>query len=151
MTRFVFLAAFALLAACASSTVYGPANGSGFGYTDQAIETGRYRITYKAPNAEVAENGALRRAAELTTQNGYDYFTVAARDLERRRTGGGSSVGIGGSTGGSRSGIGLGVNVPLGGGGEEVTARMEVVMGRGERPSGSNSYDARSILSNIAG
>lgn len=151
MTRIALLSALALLSACAGAPTYGPASGSGPGYTDQVIETGRYRVTYRSRSVEDAENGALRRAAELTVQNGFDHFTVAARDIERRRTGGGASLGVGGSTGTFRSGVGVGVNVPLTGGREEVTVRMEILMGRGARPEGPNSYDAKSILGNLRG
>jgi len=145
------LALFIVLAACASTNTYGPATGSGFGYTDQAIESNRYRISFRAGDASFAENGALRRAAELTRQQGFDYFTVVSRDLERERTNSGSSVGLGGSTGGRRSGVGIGVSVPLGGQSERVTARLEIVMGREERPDDPRSYSAKSILNNLSG
>ncbi|NNU15612.1 hypothetical protein HK107_04685 [Parvularcula sp. ZS-1/3] len=139
------------LAACASSGAYKAADGSKYGYTDQRVETGRYRVTYTARSAEVAENGALRRAAEITLRDNYSYFTVVSRDLDRRRTGGGSSVGIGGSTGSRRTGVGVGINVPLGGGGEDVTVRMEISLGKGDKPQGPQSYDARSVLDNLRG
>lgn len=138
-----------LLAACATGGTYGPASGSGFGYTDQAIEANRYRVTYKASDVSVAENGALRRAAELTVEQGLDHFTVVSRDLARDRRGPSSSVGIGGGSIGRRSGVGVGVSVPLTGGNENTTVRIEIVMGRGEKPEGPRSYNARSILSNL--
>lgn len=145
------LALALFVAACASSGGYSPASSSGgYGYADQIIETGRYRVTYRARSADAAEDGALRRAAELATQNGFDHFTVVARDIDRQRAGGGSSIGIGGSTGGRRSGIGLGVSVPLSSGREDVSVRLEVVMGQGEKPEGPRSYDARQLLSNLA-
>ncbi|MEM1409718.1 MAG: hypothetical protein AAGG79_03105, partial [Pseudomonadota bacterium] len=101
-------------------------------------------------SAEAAENGALRRAAELTIANRFDVFTVVARDLEREATGPRSSIGIGGGNAGRRTGLGVGVQVPVGGQSERVTARLEVLMSRGPKPDGNNTYDARSILSNIS-
>jgi hypothetical protein len=147
-------AALALLAAgCAGTPAYGPAEGSGFGYREQAIESARYRVTYRAKSPVEAEDGALRRAAELTRQQGYDYFTVTARSVDRERSASPrSSIGIGGGTGGRRSGVGVGVNVPLGGGGSETaTARLEIFMGRGQKPGDPRSYDAGAVLSNLGG
>jgi hypothetical protein len=138
-----------LLAGCASTPSYGPASSSGYGYTEQAIESGRYRVTYKGRDVSEAEDGALRRAAELTRDQGFDVFTVTSRSLDRDRRAPRSSVGIGGGTGGRRSGVGVGVNVPLGGGSEAVTVRLEIVMGRGARPDDPRSYEAASVLSNL--
>lgn len=144
----LFASALAL-GACASTPSYGPAAGSGYGYSEQAIEANRHRITYRGKSAQEADDGALRRAAEITRLKGLDHFTIVSRDVESRRSGPRSSVGIGGSTGGRRSGIGLGVNVPLGGGREDVTVRIEIIMGSGERPENERSYDARSVLGNL--
>ncbi|MCQ8183943.1 CC0125/CC1285 family lipoprotein [Parvularcula maris] len=140
-----------LAAGCAGTPAYGPAEGSGFGYREQAIETTRYRVSYKAKSPIEAEDGALRRAAELTRQKGFDHFTVTARNVDRERSASPrSSVGIGGSTGGRRSGVGLGVSVPLGGSGSEsATARLEIVMGNGAKPDDPRSYDAAAVLSNL--
>lgn len=139
-----------ILGACASTTVYGPAaSGGGYGYSDQAIEANRHRVTFRGRNRQEADDGALRRAAEVTEAKGFDHFTIVSRDLETRQRSSGSSIGIGGATGGRNSSIGLGVNVPLGGGSEDVTVRLEIVMGQGERPDAPRSYDAASVLSNL--
>lgn len=145
-------ATLTVLAACASSTAYAPASGGGFGYSDQAIESNRYRVSYRGRSADDAEAGALRRAAELTLQNGFDYFTVVSRDVMAERSGPQSSVGIGGSTGGWRSGVGIGVSVPISGGGSrDTTIRIEIVMGSGEKPDNPRSYDAQTVLTNLRG
>lgn len=152
-TTLAALASAAVLAACATTPVYGPAERSGdYGYAEQAIEQGRYRVSYRGKSLAAAEDGAIRRAADLATQNGYDWFTVVNRSAEgigQRR--GGPSIGLGGSTGGRRSGVGLGVQLPLGGGGrgQEATVLLEVVMGDGIKPDGPQTYDARSVLSNV--
>ena len=152
MLRFVAALALGLTAAaCTTTDVYRAADGNGFGYTDQAIENNRYRVSYRSNEASLAEDGALRRAAEITVRQGYDYFTVVARDLARERTGARSSVGVGGGSFGRRSGIGVGVNVPLGGQSERVTARLEIVMANGERPDDPRAYAAQSILRNLRG
>ena len=73
MFRLLTLAAAALLiAACATSTPYGPAeNGKGYGFSDQRIESNRYRITFRGNSVtsrETVENALLYRAAELTVE-----------------------------------------------------------------------------------
>lgn len=74
-----------MLAACAVPTPYQAADG-GYGYTDQQIEGDRYRVSFdgnaSTPREEV-QNFLLYRAAELTVQNGFDYFTIVDRDVER--------------------------------------------------------------------
>lgn len=75
-----------LLAACATSTPYGPAvNGKGYGFSDQRIESNRYRITFRGNSVtsrETVENALLYRAAELTVQLGFDYFIALENDTE---------------------------------------------------------------------
>lgn len=78
-------AAAAALGACATSTPYQPADKGGYGFSDQRIEETKYRITFRGNSStsrETVENGLLYRAAELTVQNGYDYFIVAEQDTE---------------------------------------------------------------------
>lgn len=74
-----------LLGACATETPYQPGEGR-YGYSEQQIEKNRYRVTFSGnPSTprETVQNYLLYRAAELTVQNGYDYFTVVDRDVER--------------------------------------------------------------------
>ena len=157
MTRAPLLAALlaaATLGACASNAGYGPAErSSDYGYRSQTIEDGRYRVSYRGRALAAAEDGALRRAAELAVERGADWFTVVSRAADGqpiRR--GGPSVGIGGSTGGRRGGVGLGVSLPLGGGGSApVSVSLEVVTGTGPKPDDPQTYDARSVLANVGG
>ena len=73
------------LVACASQPVYQAADGSRYGYSDQKIEEGRFRVTYNGssstPRATV-ETFLLYRMAELTRANGFDYFIVTETDTE---------------------------------------------------------------------
>ncbi len=96
MIRFLALCGAALiLAACASSTPYGPAQGArGYGFSEQRIEEGRYRITFRGnslTSRETVENSLLYRAAELTVELGYDYFIVVENDTETQTSYSGSS------------------------------------------------------------
>ncbi len=73
-----------LLAACQSGPAYrerGP--GESIGYTDLRLTENRYRVTYAGGNAttrEEVEDYLLRRAAEITIDNGYSHFVFDARD-----------------------------------------------------------------------
>lgn len=88
MIRTMALAVIAAagLAACATSTPYQPAaTGGGYGFSEQRIEENRYRITFRGNSLttrETVENSLLYRAAELTVQNGYDYFVVVENETE---------------------------------------------------------------------
>jgi hypothetical protein len=84
--RILALAAVAgLLAACATATPYQPAVSDRYGFEEQRIEANRVRITFRGntlTERETVENYLLYRAAEVTLQNGMDYFIVADRDTE---------------------------------------------------------------------
>jgi hypothetical protein len=84
--RIAATAAFLALAACATSTPYGPASESNpYGFSDQRIEDNRYRIVFRGNSSttrETVETFLLYRAAELTVQNGFDYFIVSEQDTE---------------------------------------------------------------------
>jgi len=151
MTRVAFLAALALTA-CATAPTYGPSDGDSYGYRDQIIETGRYRVSYFADDRQEAESGALRRAAELTLQEGFDHFVIISRSNETTQQAPRSSVSIGGGTASSRSGFGLGVSVPIGETREEVSTWLEIIMGEGPKPADAiQAYDAADTLNNLRG
>lgn len=154
MIRLILIAAAAVsLTACAATpTLYQPAgSASAVGYREYRIEPGRYRVTFQggpgAPPQQV-QDYALVRAADLAIAEGYDWFRVADRYMEGRPDRGPQvSLGVGGGSYGRRSGVGVGVG--LGsmslGPGPSVTSTIEVVMGRGERPRGADTYDARAL------
>ena len=69
------------LSACASLAPYGAKGGpGGQGFSEQRIESDRYRVTYDGVGAPgpVADM-ALLRAADLTVQSGHDWFEVVQR------------------------------------------------------------------------
>ena len=94
LRRFAPLAAVAsgalVLSACATETTFRPATGSGFyrtGYSDARIEPNRFRVTFAGntvTDRDVVERYLLFRAAQLTLENGYDYFVMADRDTDRQ-------------------------------------------------------------------
>lgn len=149
-----------LLAACAGTpTTYGPAGAgaNAVGYDDLRIEDDRWRVTFiggSDATAADAERLALRRAAELTLEAGYDWFEVAARRTEGER-GRQSPVRVGGGVGqtfgsGGFRGTSTGLGISFSPGQESRAAvSLEIVARRGDRPDRPDAYDARSILSNV--
>ena len=154
------LAASALaLSACASLAPYGPQMGpNGQGYAEQRIESNRWRVTYHGVGAPgpVADM-ALLRAADLTVQNGFDWFEVTQRWTDGRRDSAGGvrpsvSIGAGSSRYGrySSSGVGVGVGLDLSGP-QPTSTVLEVVMGNGPRPDRVEAYDARDVQRTLRG
>ncbi len=60
-------------------TPYQPAVDGGYGYTDEQLGAGEYRISVSgnaATSAEMLWNHLLFRAAEITLESGHDYFAL---------------------------------------------------------------------------
>jgi len=85
----VLLAATAALAlsACATATPYGPAGvDSRYGYSEQRVDADRYRVSFagnSVTSREQVEMALLLRAAEVTAENGYDWFATVNRATDR--------------------------------------------------------------------
>ena len=148
------IAATAFLVGCVTAvgTAYGPVNASGYGYSETRIESTRYRVVFRGDGATppgTVESFALRRAAELTLQADRDWFRVVSSDL-RGEERGGVNVGAGFGTGsyGRRGGVSVGVGGDLGkvGGRQLYTARLEIIIGEGEKPDEPSVYDAASVF-----
>ena len=156
MKRLTFglIAASALaLSACASLAPYGPQQSArGQGFSEQQIESNRFRVTYNgvgAPGPVV--DRALFRAGQLTVDQGYDWFEVTQRWIDGRPDSAGGvrpsvSIGAGGGRYGgySTSGVGVGVGFDLSGP-QPTSTTLEIVMGHGQRPDRPNAYDARGV------
>jgi hypothetical protein len=162
MFRLLIFAAVAALAACAATPAYSPAPSPGAaGYSETRIESNRFFVTYRAAGAADAamlQDYALLRAADLTLQNGRDWFWVDHRalDQESARAAMGPSIGVGIGAGsfGRRSGVnvGVGMNFPLGGapaGTRARSAAVEIRFGEGVKPDDANAYDARATSANL--
>ncbi len=83
------MAAGALLAvaACATPTPYQPKDQSGYGFSENRIESNRYSLSFRGNSLterEQVENALLYRAAELTLQSGYDHFVVVQRGTDAK-------------------------------------------------------------------
>jgi hypothetical protein len=148
MLRAIVIATAALsLAACASLAPYGPQRGpNGQGYAEQRIESDRYRVSYNA---------------DLTLEQGYDWFEVTQRYVDGRPDSAGGfrpnlSLGVGSGSGRYRgyrySSSGVGVGVGLNFQGPSATSTMlEIRMGRGQRPDRGEAYAARDVRYQLSG
>lgn len=159
----------ALLIGCASQTPYQPAEERGkVGYSETQLTENRYRITFTGNSrtpSETVQDYALLRAAELTLQEDYEWFLLASREQERDEQGG-SSIGTG--FGGTRTSVaqrcgllscdtvvssspgfgGVGF-VTTQSGASSYTTRLDIVMGKGERPDSIEIFDAQELASTL--
>lgn len=75
------------LSACATPTPYQPAGAGNYGgYAEQRLENDRYRVSFSGNSVtsrEDVEMGLLLRAAELTAENGFDWFATVNRATDR--------------------------------------------------------------------
>ena len=155
--RFAPLLMTLALAACATPTTFSPmATASGSGYAETRIEADRWRVTFRGGSDAGRERVAdltLLRAAQLTLQQGYDWFRITERYGDALPPRGPTlSLGAGsadyGWHGGSSFGVGVG-GIPLGGG-PLISETLEVVMAKGPAPKGDPAlYDAHSIEQSI--
>ena len=154
----LFAVAAATLAACQTTPTYTAATSpDGAGYSETQVEGNRYFVTYRAPggaDAQVLQDYALLRAADLTLEHNRDWFWVDRRNLnaEGGRSGPSVGIGVGGGSFGHHSGVGVGAgfSFPLGGGGPTASAAtLEIRFGEGPKPDDANAYDARSLAANL--
>ncbi|OJU19276.1 MULTISPECIES: hypothetical protein [unclassified Sphingomonas] len=79
-----------LVSGCATETTYRPATGKGFyrtGYSERQVEANRWLVTFAGntvTDRDTVERYLLFRAAQLTLQNGYDYFVMVDRSTDRQ-------------------------------------------------------------------
>ena len=77
-----------VVAGCATETTYRPATGQGFsrtGFSERQVEPDRFLVSFagnSVTSRDTVERYLLFRAAELTLQQGYDYFLMAQRDTD---------------------------------------------------------------------
>jgi hypothetical protein len=85
----VAVALAAGLAACATPTPYQPnvrGQAASGGFSELRLEPNRFRVNFQGntlTSRETVEGYLLFRAAELTLENGFDWFTIVDRATER--------------------------------------------------------------------
>ena len=86
---FTALALSAGLVACATPTPYQPnipGQASSGGYSEVRVEADRFRVGFSGnslTSRETVEGYLLFRAAELTLQSGYDWFSIVDRQVDK--------------------------------------------------------------------
>jgi hypothetical protein len=165
MRNLILATVAATLAACATATPYQPAAADRYGFSEQRIESNRIRLSFRGntmTERETVETYLLYRAAEVTLQNGSDYFIVASRNTEERSR----LQGIGGPRG--RFAFDYWYFSPRRGWSpwydpfwdepssyREVTryeAVAEIAMFAGPKPADdANAFDAREVQANLQG
>ncbi len=156
--RPIVIAGALVLAACGTPTAYQP-EAKGLGYSEQAIEEDRYRVTFVGNSLtprETVENYLLYRAAEVTLEHGFDHFVVVDEETERTTIYYSTVTGLGGyrSFNSFRnsypfgvSGLGTATVRPR----DRYTAFANIVMRDGQKPEDDPSaYDARDVLERLA-
>lgn len=169
--KHLLIAATAALAlgACATATPYQPAGYGGVrgGYAEQRLEENRYRVTFagnSVTSREMVEMALLLRSAELTAENGYDWFATVNRATDRDTR----FYSTPDPFFSSRYGRYWGPNWrfqrrgywsawdPFWGNDFDVRqidryeANAEIIMGRGAKPADdSNAFDARDVIQNL--
>lgn len=89
LKKLTLLAGAIVLTACATATPYQASTQADArnGFSEMKIENDRIRITFDGNNLtkrDTVETYLLYRAAELTKENGYDYFTLTERDIDKK-------------------------------------------------------------------
>ena len=160
------------VASCAYPTPYQPATGSGFsraGYSDEMIEPNRFRVSFAGntlTSRETVERYLLYRAAQLTLEQGGDFFVMVNRDTDhQQRTYNSQPFGAGPygywspywSYYRPRYGwrywdpfyddpFGRNFDVRTV---DRYEAVAEIMIGRGPKPNDVHAFDARAVIQNL--
>jgi hypothetical protein len=149
-----------MAAACQTPTPYQPATTpSGDGYSTQQLESNRFRVSFKGNSLttrQTVDTYMLYRAAEVTLQNGADYFVIVNKDVDKNTAyenyGDDLAWGWGGGWGWRRGWGGPGF-----GGGYDYSrpinaydAIADIVTFRGQRPANNPyAYNAREVMNAV--
>jgi hypothetical protein len=166
ISRLLFFIAVLGLAACASQSAYQPAgDADDYGYYSHGLGNDQYAVGYNG-NATMSENRvkdyALFHAAELTMQQGKEWFRVierGTRSVEKPR----SAVtrhetdyvvqqrcGLLGCSSSARPVTHTTFGIDAAGGRTVWSSRLEIVMGTGPQPTdGGSYYDADTLLTTL--
>ncbi|RUO63746.1 CC0125/CC1285 family lipoprotein [Pseudidiomarina insulisalsae] len=158
----VLVALCAVLAGCSTTSLYRPAVGDGYGYSEQQLADDRYQIIFKARRTDslTAQNFALARAAEVTLANGYDWFIVTDNqvtaientpeqgDAYSLRAAGNCDSPLCGNIETRRKYAGDGLNI----GNDarrDLRIQMNIRVGSGALPDPDYAYDARQVKQDL--
>jgi len=156
----------AVLAACSHPTPYQPIDGGQYGYRSYLLEKDRARVVFRGnslTDRQTVENYLLYRAAQVTLENGFDYFVTRRQNVQAttdlQQTGGYYPAYYGSlfydyrfyaPAWGCRPYYDPYFADPIRF--REVVrfeATAEIQMQHGRRPDEPDAYDARSVLENL--
>lgn len=165
-TKFSLFIAVVVMMGCASQPDYREASNGGFGYTESQLSDTQYRVHFKAKGTDKgkAMDYAMLRAAELTLLEGYDWFVVTDRETMVDKETVETSPQMGFSQRYTRvtdcgviscrtsyhpstqfeTGIYVGGSQK-----SEIESILSIEMGKGTRPTGATSFDAREVRNNL--
>ena len=167
LTSGVMVLVLIVLGGCASQPAYRAAENGGYGYTETKLTDTQYRVYFTGRGSDKTKemDYAMLRAAEVTIEQGYDWFVVANREtlIDREKVTTEPQVGFSQrysrvtecglltcrTEHHQRSTLSAGVFV----GGKEsstIESVLDVQLGRGVRPDDAQSYDARQVAKNLA-
>lgn len=141
-----------LLSACAATPYQ--AQTKGYGYSEQKLEADRYRVAFAGngrTSLETVQNSLMYRAAELTLENGRDYFVLAGTSTQGEQgRSPGVGIGIGGFRFGGSGGLGIGVSTGTGGNRQAYWVQADILLRSGPRPAADpQAFDARELKANL--
>lgn len=171
LIRSITLAALiVVLSSCSNQTVYQPAERRGAeGYTETKLTNNRYRVTFTGNSitpSETVKDYALMRAAELTLQEGYDWFYLADRNTDKK-VHGATSIGAGidipsqtevyqrcglmrcNTVATTSPGFSTGGDISSTTTSSSYSSALEIVLGKYPMPNSVESYDARELASTL--
>ncbi|HWH22140.1 MAG TPA: hypothetical protein VNT25_02440 [Allosphingosinicella sp.] len=166
---FLLAAAGLSLSACATPTAYQPMVPQKGGYSEERLSENQFKVMFAGnPHTppERVSQFLLRRAAELTLAEGYDWFRVTNRATEANvrtiqtsrgpvRVSDTPGYGPWRNYGGFYTRSGFKLFTPLWrhitgrAGGEALEASAEIVLGRGPAPQGENVFEAKKVLGEL--
>ncbi|MBD3654181.1 hypothetical protein [Kangiella sp.] len=152
------------LTACTSRPVYSPSTGNGFGYSHTQLDGNSYRVHFKmrGDDSQQAMDYAMRRAAQLTLEKGYDWFVINDQQtLTHTREKADPSIthsqtmvvtrdcGLIGCKTRSYPVHQTSFGTQLDSNQSMVESILAIRMGKGVRPNSDNSYDALEVHESI--
>lgn len=154
------------LSACSSQPDYRKAEGSGYGYQETKVSETDYRVSFKARGSDStkAMDYALLRAAEITIEQGYDWFVVTHREtlIDRERVEPNNSLsytnsrdvvtrcGLISCTTREYPSSSMSAGIHIGGNeSSEIQSILVIRIGKGTRPDTDYSFNALEVKENL--
>ena len=152
-TSFYIWATLSCLIALGCSTPYQPLGYRG-GYFDLRLDSETYKVSFRGngnTSSEKVENYLLFRCAELTAQNGFDYFAIIDSKAENRQafvtTPGNysSTTSFYGNTAYTQGRFTPGTTTPI----NKHVATVVIKVFKGVKPNITGAFNARELINNL--